>query len=83
MHEGLYYYPEYQNFMQSDQAGDSTTCYIKVKDFIQNERKIIIHRDIDAVKRSLLKVFGVCEFDFLEESQELLNIEDGLHIQYR
>ena len=82
MHEGLYYFPDYDDFLKSDQAGDSTTAYTQIRDFIKNERKIVVHRDIEDVKTSLLAIFGELDFNFLTEAQALMDIETGLHVRF-
>lgn len=83
VHEGFYYYPQYEDFMKSDHDGDSTTCHMHIKDFIKDEkRKVIIHRDIDEVRESLRELFGDSDFDFLLTAQEELVKEDGLHVGY-
>lgn len=83
VHEGLYYYPNYADFLKSGNRGDSTTTHLLIKDFLKNEeKKVIIHRDIDEVRRSLYGLFGNINLDYLSEAQEELAKEDGLHIGY-
>jgi len=83
VHEGLYYYPDYADFMKSDHEGDSTTAHLLIKEFIKGEeKKVIIHRDIDEVRRSLRGLFGNSNIDFLIAAQEELVKEDGLHVGY-
>ena len=82
LHEGLYYYPNYNDLMKSNHIGDSTTCYMQIKDFIKNEKKVIIHRNIDDVEDSLAELFGKIDAGFLIEMEKELKAEDGLHIRY-
>lgn len=76
-HEGLWYYPNYKEFLDTGQS-DSTTCYPWIKDYIKDYKKVVIHRDEEDVKKSLKGLFGI---DFDCSSYDLDNIE-GLHIQY-
>lgn len=82
VHEGLYYYPDYADFMKSEHVGDSTTAYLQIKDFIKDENKVIIHRDIDDVRESLHELFGNVDTDFLYEAREWLKKEEGLHVNF-
>jgi len=82
LHEGLFHYPNYNDFMDSDQVGDSTTAYLQIRDFIINERKVVIHRDMEEVKTSLFDLFGYIDMPFLQEQEELLGVEDGLHVKF-
>lgn len=82
-HEALYYYPDYAEFVESDHVGDSTTCYLQIKDFIKGEKKVVIHRNIDDVKESLHELFGDVDTAFLYEAQEGLKNERGaLHVNF-
>ena len=82
LHEGSYHYPNYHEFLKSDNAGDSTTCYLQVKDFIRGEKKVIIHRPVDDVEQSLIKLFGKADYGFLKDAEKGLREETGLHIQF-
>jgi len=78
LHEGIYYYPKYSDFLKSDHSGDSTTVLPLIRNQIRNEKKVIIHRDVKDVDKSLIKLFGITK-DF---SSWRLHEEDGLHIEF-
>ncbi len=82
LHEGVYHYPDYRDFLKSDHTGDSTTCYLQIKDLIKDERKVIIHRDIKDVGDSLVELFGKFDCSFLKDIEKELLEEDGLHVQF-
>lgn len=82
VHEGIYYYSDYQEFMESKNQGDSTTAYPVIKEFIKGQQKVIIHRDIEDVKNSLDKLFGSHNWNFLSEVDAELRAEDGLHVDF-
>jgi len=83
MHDGLFYYPDYSEFMESDYSGDSTTCYLQVRNFVENHRKVVIHRDIKEVVESLHGIFGDVDLTFLDEAQQGLKNEHGaLHVDF-
>ncbi|NOX09161.1 MAG: hypothetical protein GXP22_06695 [Gammaproteobacteria bacterium] len=82
MHEGLYYYPDYRLFMESEHIGDSTTCYTGIKDYITNYKKVIIHRKEEEVIASLTHVFGENDYSFIENDALILKEEQGLHVMF-
>ncbi len=82
LHEGIYYYPDYQKFMESGHIGDSTTCYPAIKNFIKGEKKIILHRNRKEVEASLVRVFGKTDLTVLDDMEKELKTETGLHINY-
>lgn len=81
MHEALYYYPDYGRFMNSPMLGDSTTCYMMVKDYVKGYPAVFIHRPVSEVADSLYKLFGWYP-DVLEEWDDELRAGDGLHIDF-
>jgi hypothetical protein len=81
VHEGLFYYPDYQDFMYSNHKGDSTTVYHLIKDHIQDHKKVFIHRPLNQVAASLYKAFGWCP-DELDWWDAELKAGDGLHIHF-
>ncbi len=81
IHEGLYYYPNYSDFMKSDNKGDSSTTYPLISDFIEDSPKVFIHRNIDDVKESLIKLFGFSPKELGQWDNEMRSA-DGLHIDY-
>ena len=82
VHEGVYYYPDYADFLRSDHIGDSTTCYLQIKEHIKGCKKVIIHRDIKEVEASLIDLFGENDYGFLMDIEEGLKGEEGLHIAF-
>lgn len=83
IHEGLFYFPDYDDFMESQHRGDSTTAYMGIKDHIRHaQKKVIIHRDLDEVKESVARVLGDFPTDFLWEVEEELKALDGLHVDF-
>ena len=80
VHEGLWYYPNYEDFLKTKHIGDSTTCYPAIKDYIKDQKKVIIHRDPEEVQASIRKLFNV-EIDL--SIFDTLKDEQGLHVQYR
>ncbi len=83
-HEAISVFPDYQDFMESDHPGDSTTVYSVVRKFIKNEKTIYIDRDIDEVFESANRAFGVVySVDMLKMIQEeLRKKENCLHVHY-
>ena len=82
LHEGFYYYPNYREFMESDNMGDSTTCYHMIKDFIKDEKKVIIHRDVKEVEESIIQLFGNIDTSFLIDMEKELKEAEGLHVNF-
>jgi len=82
MHEGLYHFPDYREFMASAYIGDSTTCFPLIKNYIKRERKIIIHRDVKEVIKSLTRLFGASDWSWVETTDKELKELDGLHIGF-
>lgn len=82
IHEGIYYYPDYGDFIKSTEIGDSTTAYPLVKKFIGECKKVIIHRDLNEVKQSLGRLFGERDWDNLNQWTADLRREEGLHINF-
>lgn len=82
LHEGLYYYPDYNDFMKSDHVGDSTTAYPLIKDFISDRKKVIIHRDNNDVLASCRNLFGDVDLSFIVDEDKALRDAEGLHIDF-
>ena len=68
--------------MESDERGDSTTCYHIIQPFLTGQRAIIIHRDLKEVGDSLTKLFGAIDWEVLEHMRYNLRQADGWHIEY-
>lgn len=82
VHEGAFYFTDYRDFLKSDIPCDCTTAYMMIRDHLAGQKKVIIHRDIADVRESVLNVLGDIDTSFLEELQDALRREDGLHVDF-
>jgi hypothetical protein len=82
-HDGLYFYPDYQRFLDGPSRGDCSTMYPWTKDLIpENSRKVVIERDVEECHRSFEKALWPVDIDLLYETKEELDKIEGLRIPF-